>query len=63
LGLNRIWADWLDDHKLAQFTTGKMLGFVKEGVLRQAVFKENSYHDVIVMSLLKTEFEKLFLNT
>jgi len=61
LGLNRIWADWLDDHTVAQFTTGKMLGFVQEGVSRQAVYKDNSYHDVIVMSLLKSEFEKKHL--
>ena len=61
LGLNKIWAYWLDEHKTALFTTGKMLGFVKEGLLRQDVFKGNKFHDVIIMSLLKADFEKRIL--
>lgn len=58
LGLNKIWGYWLDDHKTAFFTTGQMLGFVKDGLLRQDVFKGNKFHDVYIMSLLKSDFEK-----
>jgi ribosomal-protein-alanine N-acetyltransferase len=63
LGLNKIWGYWLDDHKTAQFTTGLMLGFVKEGLLREEVFKGNKFHDVFIMSLLKVDFEKYKLNS
>ncbi len=31
-------------------------GFVEEGVLRQAVFKDGDYHDVTVMSVLRDEY-------
>ena len=33
------------------------LGFKKEGVLRDYLYFDNQYHDAIVMSILKTEFE------
>ena len=32
-------------------------GFVKEGVLRQALYKGGAYHDEIIMSLLKEAYE------
>jgi RimJ/RimL family protein N-acetyltransferase len=60
LGLNKICAVWLAEHKTAIFQ-GKLLGFVEEGWLRQDVFKGNKYHDVLVMSILKTDFEKRHL--
>jgi len=31
-------------------------GFVKEGVLRQALFKGGQYHDEIIMSILREEY-------
>ncbi|GAB4508822.1 MAG: GNAT family protein [Anaerolineae bacterium] len=33
------------------------LGFQQEGVLRDILFYDNAYHDEIVMSILKPEFE------
>jgi len=33
-------------------------GFVKEGVLRQEIFRRGQYHDEIVMGLLREEFNK-----
>lgn len=33
-------------------------GFVKEGVLRQAIFKDGSYHDDVVMGLLREDYFK-----
>jgi len=33
-------------------------GFKIEGVLREACFRDNDFHDKIVMSILKSEYEK-----
>jgi len=35
----------------------KQLGFVEEGILRDAYKDENGYHNIIVMSMLKNEFK------
>lgn len=35
----------------------KKLGFKTDGVLRDEVFKQGSYHDEILMSLLRSEFK------
>ncbi len=32
-------------------------GFVKEGVMRQEIFRNGEYHDMIAMGLLKSEWE------
>lgn len=60
LGLNKISGKWLLEHKTA-IINGRMLGFITEGILRQEVFKVNKFHDVLVMSLLKANFEKRHL--
>jgi len=33
-------------------------GFVREGVLRQEIYREGRYHDDIVMGLLRDEYKK-----
>ena len=33
-------------------------GFIKEGVLRQEIFRKGKYHDEIIMGLLRDEFGK-----
>ncbi len=33
------------------------VGFQKEGTLRESVFREGVYHDIFVMSILKSEFD------
>jgi UDP-4-amino-4,6-dideoxy-N-acetyl-beta-L-altrosamine N-acetyltransferase len=55
LNLNRIYLYVLTENKRAQ-TVYKSVGFKEEGVLRQAIFKSGGYKDLIVMSILKTEF-------
>ena len=37
-------------------------GFVEEGRLRQAMYREGVYHDILVMGLLRDEFEALHLS-
>ncbi|HZS70339.1 MAG TPA: GNAT family protein [Candidatus Acidoferrum sp.] len=58
LGLERVSGSWLADNAVSLFV-GKMLGFQQEGVLRRYVYKSGRYHDMIIMSLLREEFEAL----
>lgn len=58
LGLERVSGSWLDDNKVSLFV-GKMLGFQQEGVLRRYIFKSGRHHDMIIMSILREEFELL----
>lgn len=56
LGLNRIFVRVLEDNK----TTIKLnnsIGFIREGILRQNVFKNNEYKSSIIMSILKSEYQ------
>jgi len=46
----------LEDNKSAIHIYNK-LGFKTEGVLRKSLFKDNKYHNLIIMSILKEEFE------
>ena len=55
MNLNRIELDVLATNQKAIGLYEKM-GFVKEGVLRQAVYKNGSYVDMIHYSLLKNEW-------
>lgn len=59
LSINRIWLEVVDYNSIAISLYNK-LGFVKEGVMREAVFRNNKFHDYIIMSLLKTEYEKKY---
>ncbi|NOR69318.1 MAG: GNAT family N-acetyltransferase [Methylomarinum sp.] len=55
LNLNRIYLYVLADNIPAQ-AVYRAVGFLREGVLREAVFKEGKYKDLIVMSVLRQEF-------
>ncbi|MBI9033192.1 MAG: GNAT family N-acetyltransferase [Bacteroidales bacterium] len=57
LGLNRIFLKIIENNDAA-IRLYEKCKFVKEGVLRKAIFKNNSFHDVIVMSILREEFER-----
>jgi diamine N-acetyltransferase len=54
--MNRLWLLVLENNEPAKNLYKKM-GFVNEGVQRQAIFKEGQYHDYIMMSLLRGEYE------
>ncbi len=53
--INKCYAYCLERHAITQkmFTT---LGFVKEGVLRDDLYKEGEFNSVCVYSILKKEF-------
>lgn len=58
LGLHRVSGSWLAENTTSLFV-GKMMGFRQEGVLRDYVYKTGKRHDMIIMSMLRDEFEQL----
>jgi len=53
--LNRIYLTVLENNKVAIHLYEEM-GFKKEGILREALFKDNKYYNLIIMSILKEEY-------
>lgn len=58
LGLHRVSGTWLPENKVSLFGA-RMMGFRQEGVLRDYVFKGGKRHDLVVMSILKAEFDQV----
>lgn len=58
-GLNRVWATVLESNN-ASLKLHEQCGYVKEGVLRNAVFKGGKYQDLVYLGLLKEEYEAAF---
>ena len=56
LNLNRIFLRVNSDNNHA-IRTYEKVGFVSEGKLRQAVYKNGEYNDVILMSVLRDEWD------
>lgn len=52
---NRIYLTVLENNKVAIHLYEK-IGFKKEGILREALFKDNKYYNLIIMSILKEEY-------
>jgi RimJ/RimL family protein N-acetyltransferase len=57
LGMHRVSGLWLAENTVSIFL-GKMSGFRQEGVLRNYVYKNGKHHDVVIMSMLRAEFEE-----
>lgn len=57
LGINRVWLLVADYNKNA-IKLYKKLGFIQEGAARQALYRDNKFHDYLMMSILKKEYEK-----
>lgn len=55
LNLNRIYLNVLKNNKRA-LKLYNAIGFKEEGLLRQAQYKNGMYLDIVVMSLLREEF-------
>jgi RimJ/RimL family protein N-acetyltransferase len=56
LNLNRIELTALAVNQRA-IALYHSLGFQREGLMRQAQFKDGTYHDIVMMSLLRSEWE------
>lgn len=57
LGLNRIVGDIFAGNQGSEKLL-KNYGFIKEGVLRQTDFDGGMYHDTVVFSMMRSEYEK-----
>jgi len=55
LNLNRIEAIILDYNKASQKLFIDKCGFKKEGLMREKIFKQGKYHDVLLISKLRNE--------
>jgi diamine N-acetyltransferase len=55
LNLNRIYLR-VHDNNPRGLGAYEKAGFRQEGILRQALFRDGQYHEVILMSLLRDEF-------
>lgn len=61
LNMNRMSAKCLVEHEVSRLTI-EASGFVKEGILRQAIFKNGKYHDQYVFSLLREDYYRMVEN-
>jgi len=57
LNLNKVWLSVLKTNNKAR-KLYEIIGFKNDGVLRNNVYKNGSYHDFYLMSILKNEFIK-----
>ncbi|MBZ5558461.1 MAG: GNAT family N-acetyltransferase [Acidobacteriia bacterium] len=57
LNMHRVWLAVLEGNEPARRLYEKQ-GFRVEGRYREAVFRDGSYHDYIIMSLLEEEYRK-----
>jgi len=55
LNLNRIYGHAIDEHKMTLAIREAMFS-VREGVMRQAAFKNGNYYDVSIGSILREEY-------
>lgn len=56
LGLNRISMSMWEENQ-ASMRCAEKVGFRREGILRQYVFKDGAFRDAVLMSLLASELE------
>jgi diamine N-acetyltransferase len=55
---HRLWLDVFETNTRAQHVY-ESLGFRREGVLREAIFRDGEYHTQLLMSMLDREYEAL----
>ena len=56
LNLHRIYADVMVEN-VASIKSAKASGFKEEGVIRDKYYKNGKYHNVVMLSVLKDDFE------
>lgn len=56
LNLNRIWLH-VHTENIAGLRAYERAGFTREGLLRQHGYKDGKYYDVVVMGMLRSEYE------
>jgi diamine N-acetyltransferase len=58
LKAHRLWLDVFETNKRAQHVYER-LGFRREGILREAIFRDGEFHTQVLMSILDREYEAL----
>jgi RimJ/RimL family protein N-acetyltransferase len=58
MNLNRIWLG-VNTENIGGVHAYEKAGFAKEGILRQEQYRNFRYYDVIRMSILRCEYEKI----
>lgn len=58
LNLNRIWCEVYSNNNSIHLY--RKIGFKDEGILRQHVFKENTYLDSHILGMLKSEYNERY---
>ena len=58
LRAHRLWLDVFETNRRAQHVYER-LGFRREGILREAVFRDGEYHTQLLMSILDREYAPL----
>ena len=56
-GLNRIAAKVMKGN-IGSVKVLQKLGFVQEGILRESLYKNGQYHDLMIFSVLKSEYHR-----
>jgi len=56
--MNKVWAHVLSENN-ASIKMNEKVGFKKEGILRQHIYKNGAFKDIIVLSVLRNEFDKV----
>ena len=56
LNLNKVWLG-VNAENSGAIATYERTGFVREGVLRQEVFRNGQYYDVVRMSMLRDDYD------
>ena len=56
--INRLHCEVLESNKNV-IQLHKKFGFIKEGILRDYIQKNNQFHNVVILSILKKEWEKV----
>ena len=58
LKAHRLWLDFFETNTRAQHVY-ESLGFHREGILREAIFRDGEFHNQRLMSILDREYEAL----
>jgi RimJ/RimL family protein N-acetyltransferase len=58
LKAHRLWLDVFETNTRAQHVY-ESLGFRREGILREAIFRDGEFHTQLLMSILDREYEAL----
>ena len=53
--VHRVWLDYHQFNEVGAYLYESM-GFIKEGVLRESLKLDGKYYDVVVLSMLKSEY-------